>query len=60
MPPTLHLTGDLDAHDLGVDAQGRVIFVNTRFIRLATLFDTHSFTPVWQPPFISALVNEDR
>ena len=60
MPRVQHLIGNLDAHDIGVDADGRVIFVNTRFNCLATLSQTHSFEPVWRPPFVSALVDEDR
>lgn len=60
MPRTIHVTGELDAHDLAIDADGRVVFVNTRFNCLATLSDTHSFDALWRPPFISALVDEDR
>lgn len=60
MPRTMHLTGELDVHDIGVDGLGRLVFVNTRFNCLATTSDTHSFTPIWRPPFISALVDEDR
>jgi uncharacterized protein (TIGR03032 family) len=60
VPRTLHMTGELDAHDVCVDEDGRIIFVNTRFNCLATTSDTHSFAPVWRPPFISALVDEDR
>ncbi len=60
MPRTIHTTGDLDGHDVGVDGQGRIIFVNTRFNCLATLSERHSFEPVWLPPFVSALVDEDR
>jgi len=60
VPRTVHMTGDLDAHDVGVDAQGAPIFVNTRFNCLAGLSDRHSFEEVWRPPFISALVDEDR
>jgi hypothetical protein len=60
VPRRVHVTGALDAHDIGVDADGRVIFVNTRFNCLATLSDRHSFAPVWRPPFIDALVDEDR
>lgn len=60
MPRTVHVTGELDAHDIGVDADGRVVFVNTRYNCLATLSDTHSFAELWRPPFISALVDEDR
>ena len=60
VPRTIHLTGELDAHDVAIAADGRILFVNTRFNCLATTSDTHSFTPVWRPPFISALVDEDR
>jgi uncharacterized protein (TIGR03032 family) len=60
MPRETWLTGGLDAHDVAVDTDGRVIFVNTAFNCLAMLSPTHSFTPLWRPPFISALVNEDR
>ncbi len=54
------VTGDVDAHDLSVDSAGRPIFVNTLFSCLATVSDTHSFTPLWKPPFISRLAAEDR
>lgn len=60
VPRQSWLTGMLDAHDVAVDDEGRVIFVNTAFNCLATLSPRHSFTEVWRPPFISALVNEDR
>jgi uncharacterized protein (TIGR03032 family) len=60
MPRTMHVTGDLDAHDVGLDGDGRVVFVNTRFNCLATISETHSFEELWRPPFISALVDEDR
>lgn len=60
MPRTIHTTGELDAHEIGVDNRGDLIFVNTRFNCLATVSPRHSFEMVWKPPFISALVNEDR
>ncbi|MES0885329.1 TIGR03032 family protein [Roseibium sp. SCP14] len=60
VPRTIHVTGRLDAHDVGVDDQGRVIFVNTRYNCLATTSDRHSFEPLWRPPFVSALIDEDR
>lgn len=60
MPRWVHVTGALDAHDVGVDASGNIIFVNTRFNCLATIDQRHSFRPLWLPPFISALVDEDR
>lgn len=54
------VTGDIDAHDLALDARGRIVFVSTLFSCLATVSETHSFTPLWQPPFISRLAAEDR
>ena len=53
-------TGDLDVHDIAVDGAGRPVFVNTLFSCLATVSESHSFAPVWQPPFISKLAAEDR
>jgi len=60
VPQVGHTTGDLDIHDMAVDGQGRLVFVNTLFGSLATLSDTHSFKPLWRPPFISRLAAEDR
>lgn len=60
VPRIGYTTGDLDIHDLAVDASGRLVFVNTRFGCLATLSVRHSFTPLWRPPFLSQLVAEDR
>ncbi|MBZ9873171.1 TIGR03032 family protein [Mesorhizobium sp. BR1-1-9] len=60
VPRTMYITGELDAHDVGVDASGKPIFVNTRFNCLATVSDRYSFEEVWRPPFVSALVDEDR
>lgn len=60
MPRETWLTGGIDTHDVAIDADGRVLFVSTAFNCLATLSAAHSFAPVWRPPFISALVNEDR
>ena len=60
VPRRFHVTGQLDAHDVGIDEDGRVIFVNTRYNCLATTSARHSFEPIWRPSFISALVNEDR
>ncbi len=60
VPRTLHLTGHLDAHDVGLGPDGTPIFVNTRFNCIATVDPRHSFRALWQPPFISDLVDEDR
>lgn len=60
VPRNAQTTGDLDAHELGVEKGGRVVFVNTKFSCLATFSLTHSFKPLWKPPFISRLAPEDR
>jgi uncharacterized protein (TIGR03032 family) len=54
------ITGDLDAHDVAVQLDGRPIFINTLFSCVATISDGYSFRPLWQPPFISKLAPEDR
>jgi uncharacterized protein (TIGR03032 family) len=60
MPRTVHMTGRLDAHDVGLDGAGEAVFVNTRFNCLATTDPRHSFRALWRPPFISDIVDEDR
>lgn len=60
VPRMGYLTGDLDIHDISVDAARRPIFVNTRFCCLATVDEQCSFTPLWKPPFLSKLCPEDR
>jgi uncharacterized protein (TIGR03032 family) len=60
VPRVGYTTGDLDIHDLAIDRNGRVVFVNTRFSCLASVSDKASFTPLWRPPFISKLAAEDR
>lgn len=53
-------TGAVDAHDIGIDAKGRIVFVNTSYSCLAIPDRVHSFQPLWKPDFISRLVPEDR
>jgi uncharacterized protein (TIGR03032 family) len=60
LPQVGYITGDLDIHDIVVDDNGQVVFANTLFSCLATVSETHSFVPRWQPPFISKLAAEDR
>ncbi len=60
VPQVGNTTGDCDIHDMAVDADGRLVFVNTLFGCLATLSETHSFKPLWRPPFLSRLAAEDR
>ncbi|MFI5400250.1 MAG: TIGR03032 family protein [SAR324 cluster bacterium] len=60
LPQVGWITGDLDIHDIAVDSLGRVVFVNTLFSCLAAVSESHSFVPLWKPPFISKLAAEDR
>ena len=60
VPRLGHTTGDLDIHDVAVEADGRVVFINTRFGCLATIHDRDSFAPIWRPSFLSKLAPEDR
>jgi uncharacterized protein (TIGR03032 family) len=60
VPQVGYTTGDLDIHDVAVDENGQIVFVNTLFGCLATVDHRHSFVPLWRPPFISRLAAEDR
>lgn len=63
VPREGRVTGRTDIHDIGlgeVDGARTPIFVNTLYGCLATISDTASFRPLWQPKFLSALVPEDR
>jgi uncharacterized protein (TIGR03032 family) len=60
VPRVTYTTGVLDAHEVGLLADGRIVFVNTAYNCLATPSERHSFSALWMPPFISALVEEDR
>ncbi len=60
LPQVAYTTGDLDIHDVMVGKDGKPIFCATLFNCLGTLSETHSFQPIWRPPFISKLAAEDR
>lgn len=60
VPRVAYTTGVLDAHDVAVTKSGEIVFVNTRFNCIASVSPRHSFKPVWVPPFISSIVDEDR
>ncbi|MGV3549304.1 TIGR03032 family protein [Rhizobium sp.] len=60
VPQVSHFTGDLDVHDMGYTDDGRLVFANTLFSCLAEISETHSFKPLWKPPFVSRLAAEDR
>lgn len=59
-PHAAWVTGDVDAHDVGFGADGRPLFANTAYSCIAAVSDSHSFRPLWIPPFISRLAPEDR
>lgn len=59
-PQMSFVTGDIDIHDMALDANDDLIFVNTMFGCLAQPSFDASFIPVWRPPFLSSLVAEDR
>lgn len=60
VPRNAQTTGDVDAHEVAVQPNGRVIFVNTAYSCLAEFDLVHSFRPIWKPTFISKLAPEDR
>lgn len=60
LPQVGYITGDLDIHDIAIADNQQIVFANTLFSCLATTSETHSFVPLWQPPFISKLAAEDR
>ena len=53
IPSRSYTTGDLNVHDLVLDAIGTPLFINTDFSCLATIKSGYSFASVWQPPFIT-------
>lgn len=59
VPRTGYITGDIDVHDLAWCGD-RLWFITTLFSSLATLSESASFKPEWQPEFISKLAAEDR
>jgi uncharacterized protein (TIGR03032 family) len=56
---TAHFTGDLQAHEAAW-VGNELWVVNTLFSSLCALHPAYSFAPRWRPPFVSALVPEDR
>jgi uncharacterized protein (TIGR03032 family) len=60
LPRQIHVTGDIDIHELAWDSDNELWVVNTRFCCLCTLDADNSFNPRWRPPFVSALAPQDR
>lgn len=60
VPRNAQTTGDIDIHEMAVDAGGRLVFVATKFSCLATFSPRFGFKPLWKPAFVSKLAAEDR
>jgi uncharacterized protein (TIGR03032 family) len=55
----IHFTGAIDAHEMAYGTEGLWV-CNTAFSCLCQLDLNFSFVPRWKPPFITALLPEDR
>jgi uncharacterized protein (TIGR03032 family) len=53
-------TGAVAIHDMAWNQQAELLGINTSFSCLCRLDGAYSFTPIWQPSFISDLQPEDR
>lgn len=60
VPRKMSSVGNVNIHDVGVESDGRDLWVNTRFGCLASTSDTASFVPRWHPPFLSGPLPGDR
>ena len=60
VPRNMQTFGNIDFHEVGVRENGVVVVVNTKYSCLCEPSLTHSFKPIWKPPFISKLAPEDR
>jgi uncharacterized protein (TIGR03032 family) len=58
-PRLSFFTGDCLLHDMAITRQG-LLASNTRFSTVAQIDGHWNFDPVWQPPFITAVLPEDR
>ena len=60
LPRRIHITGDIDIHEMAWSIDNELWLVNTRFCCLCTLDQDHSFNPRWRPHFVTALAPQDR
>ncbi len=64
VPTATYQTGELDLHDMAYGAApegGTALWaVNTRFSCLGLVADRHHFRPMWAPPWVTGLSDEDR
>ncbi len=59
MPRATYHTGYLALHDMDF-IDNSIVAVNTLFSCLSYINQNQSFTPFWQPPFISSLLPDDK
>lgn len=59
VPRASFYTGEVDIHDLQW-VNGNLLAVNTHFSCLAAVDSSHSFRPLWKPPFITEVAPGDR
>lgn len=60
VPRIGYTTGDVDAHDVATTTAEGVVFVSSLLSCVGALSQTRNLRPVWQPPFITKLLPEDR
>ncbi|MFZ2452011.1 MAG: TIGR03032 family protein [Methylovulum miyakonense] len=60
LPRSVHITGDIDIHEMAYSDEGELWLVNTRMSCLCTLDPAYSVVPRWRPPFVTAYDLSDR
>ena len=60
LPRQVHITGDIDIHEMAIADNGELWLINTRMSCLCTLSPEHSFQPRWRPAFVSGYDLLDR
>jgi uncharacterized protein (TIGR03032 family) len=54
LPRVTYYTGLVDMHDIGFGQDG-IYGVNTSFSCICKIDGNYNFTPIWKPPFVSAI-----
>ncbi|WP_139559207.1 TIGR03032 family protein [Methylotetracoccus oryzae] len=60
LPRQIHVTGDIDIHEMAYAADGELWLVNTRMSCLCTRDPAYSIRPRWRPPFVTGYDLTDR
>jgi uncharacterized protein (TIGR03032 family) len=60
VPRVAYTTGEVNAADVALAADGTILFANSLFGCVAAASPEFSFTPLWRPPFLTRLLPEDR